>query len=128
MSNLEMDIQNETFEDKIKDYLDKLHKDLEDAEKETEFHKLIISTFKENKIEHPYIKFLEESVEETEKFIQALKEREVKAEKLKIFLKGDLVLDFEQFVYLMIDITGRQVVNYVELKNEYSEVAKKWVK
>lgn len=128
MSNLEVDIQNETFEDKIKDYLDKLHKDLEDAEKETEFHKLIISTFKENKIEHPYIKFLEESVEETEKFIQALKEREVKAEKLKIFLKGDLVLDFEQFVYLMIDITGRQVVNYVELKNEYSEVAKKWVK
>jgi len=125
-NNVEVEVQNETFTDKILDYLDKLHQDLEATKKEVEFHKLIVSTFEEHGVEHPYIKVVKESIEETEKLIAALEEREVQAQRLKQFLEGNLVLDFDKFVFLMIDITGRQVVNYVELKNEFLEVSKKW--
>lgn len=126
MNNVQVEVQNETFTDKILDYLDKLHQDLEAAKKEVEFHKLIVSTFEEHGVEHPYIKVVKDSIEETEKFIKALEEREVQAQRLKQFLEGNLVLDFDKFIFLMIDITGRQVVNYVELKNEFLEVSKKW--
>ena len=125
-NNVEVEVQNETFTDKILDYLERLHQDLDTTKKEVEFHKLIVSTFEEHDVEHPYIKVVEESIKESEKFIEALEGREVQAQKLKQFLEGNLVLDFDKFVFLMIDITGRQVVNYVELKNEYLEVSKKW--
>lgn len=126
MPNVEVDVKNETFKDKIVDFLGKLEEDLVNTKKTVEFHKLIIKTFNDAGVEHPYLSDLQDSIAEAEKFIKALEDRKIQGRKLEQFLNGEFVLDFDRFAFLMIDVTGRQVVNYVELKNEFIEVSKMW--
>jgi hypothetical protein len=126
MPNVEVDVKNETFKDKIVDFLAKLEEDLVNTKNTVEFHKLIIKTFKDAGVEHPYLSDLQDSINEAEKFIKALEDRKIQGRKLEQFLNGEFVLDFDRFAFLMIDVTGRQVVNFVELKNEFIEVSKLW--
>ncbi len=126
LQNVEIDVQNETFKDKIVDFLRNLEVDLENTKKELEFHKLIIKTFEEAGVEHPYLNNLNDSITEAEKFVKALEDRKIQGIKLEQFLNGEFVLDFDRFVFLMMDVLGRQMVNYVELKNEFLEVSKLW--
>ena len=127
-NNIEVEVENPiTFKDKIVDFLEKLNTDLDNTKKEVEFHKLIITVFKDSEVEHPFLVNLQESIEESEKLIDALEKRKIQGIKLQQFLNGEFVLDFDRFAFLMIDVTGRQVVNFVELKNEFSEVAKLWL-
>lgn len=124
--NVEVDIESSTFKEKTIDFMGKLNADLENSKKTVEFHKLIVSTFKEHKIEHPFIADLEDSILESEKFIKSLEDRKIQAKKLEQFLDGEFVLSFDRFAFLMIDVLGSQMVNYVELKNEFAEVSKLW--
>ena len=121
-----VDVQNETFKDKIELFLVKLGQDLEASRKEADFHKLIIDTFEEHGVEHDYTVNLKEAVSESEKFIKALEDRQIQGNKLGEFLNGEFVLEFDKFVFLMIDVLGSQMVNYVELKNEFLTVSKLW--
>jgi hypothetical protein len=125
-NNVEVDIEHSTFRDKIAEFLEKLDADLENSKKEIEFHKLIISVFKSSEVDHPFLADLQDSINESEKFIKALEDRKIQGRKLQQFLNGEFVLDFDRFAFLMIDVTGRQVVNFVELKNEFLEVSKLW--
>ena len=124
--NVEVDVQNETFKDKIVMFLEKLGQDLEASRKEMLFHQLIIDTFEEHGVEHEYTVNLKGAVEEAEKFIKALEDRQIQGKKLEEFLNGEFVLEFDKFVFLMIDVLGSQMVNYVELKNEFLTVSKIW--
>lgn len=126
--NVSVDVQHSTFKEKITDFLDKLQMDLENTKKEIEFHELIISTFEKNNVTHPYLIDLKDSIKESLKFVNALEDRKIQGIKLSQFLNGEFVLDFDKFTFLMIDVTGSQMVNYVELKNEYLEVTKLWKK
>ena len=126
-SNAEVDIQSSTFKEKIQSFLEQLEEDLENTRKNLEFHKLIVSTFALAKVTHPYLEDLNSSIEETEKLLKALEDRKIQGTKLSQFLDGEFVLDFDKFVFLMIDVLGSQMVNYVELKNEFEAVVKLWL-
>lgn len=124
--NMEVDFQHTTFQDKIRDYLDRLSQDLVNINKEMNFHKEILSLYEETGRTNELLPDLQDAIEVAEKTITALQERELQGKKLLEFLEGKFVLSFDKFVWLMIDVIGSQVVNYVELKNEFEEVTKLW--
>lgn len=126
MKNVEVDIKENAFEEKILSYLDKIAEDIESTKKEMAFHQLIVDTFEKDKIEHEYIQVLKDSIEETKKFIGTLEDKQKKAKDLRRFITGDMVITMDEFCMLMVDVLAQQTVNYVELKQEYENVSKKW--
>lgn len=126
MKNVKVDIKENSFEEKILTYLDKIAEDIENTKKEMSFHQLIVDTFEKDKIEHEYIQVLKDSIEETRKFIKTLEDKQQKAKNLKRFIAGDLVISMDEFCMLMVDVLAQQTVNYVELKQEFESVSKKW--
>lgn len=125
-NNVNVDIAHTTFKDKITNFLERLVEDKKRAIEEIEWHEIIIKALEEKEITHENITYLKDSVKETKKFVEALELRERQGIKLKEFLEGKFVLDFDRFVFLLIDILGNQMVNYVELKNEYATTAELW--
>lgn len=126
MKNVEVDIKENAFEEKILSYLDKIAGDIESTKKEMAFHQLIVDTFEKDKIEHEYIQVLKDSIGETKKFISTLEDKQKKAKDLRRFITGDMVITMDEFCMLMVDVLAQQTVNYVELKQEYENVSKKW--
>ena len=126
MKNVEVDIKENAFEEKILSYLDKIAEDIESTKKEMAFHQLIVDTFEKYGIKHEYIQVLKDSIEETKKFIGTLEDKQKKAKDLRRFIKGDMVITMDEFCMLMVDVLAQQTVNYVELKQEYENVSKKW--
>lgn len=126
MKNVEVDIKENAFEEKILSYLDKIAEDIESTKKEMAFHQLIVDTFEKDKIEHEYIQVLKDSIGETKKFISTLEDKQKKAKDLRRFITGDMVITMDEFCMLMVDVLAQQTVNYVELKQEYENVSKKW--
>lgn len=124
--DLNVDAETPTFKNKIEGFLKALTADKENAKEEIEWHKLIVESLKKNGVVHTNTIILEDSIKETEKFVKVLEERETQGKKLFQFLNGEFVLDFDRFVFLLMDILGSQMVNYVELKNEFEAVAKLW--
>lgn len=125
---MEIDIKENPFEEKILAYIDNISKDIEATKKEVGFHQLIVDTFEKNKVEHEYIQVLKDSIKETNKLIETLENKQKKAQSLKQFIAGNLILNMDEFCMLMIDILAQQTVNYVELKQEFIKVSKKWKK
>ena len=125
---MEIDIKESPFEEKILAYIENISEDIKATKKEVAFHQLIVDTFEKDKIEHEYIQVLKDSIKETNKLIETLENKQKKAQTLKQFIAGNLIMDMDSFCMLMIDILAQQTVNYVELKQEFEKVSKKWKK